>query len=133
MMEEIVKRGEYQALFSDPEAFEEAMKGYMGMFDREVFDCILVFDKASSMFAAVLADRFKRPVIFDVKDVSKGNKILIMADSLGDGQCLKKVAEAVEAQGGEVLRIGCIVEKASEGARKSKLLRPYPFEALVLC
>ena len=128
-----MKRGDYQALFSDSEAFEEALKGYMGMFDREVFDCILVFDKASSMFAAVLADRFKRPVIFGVKDVSKGNKVLIMVDSLGDGQFLRKTAEAVEAQGGQVLRIGCIVEKASEGARKSKLLRPYPFEALVLC
>ncbi len=131
-MEEIVKRGDYQALFSDSEAFEEAMKGYMGMFDREVFDAILVSDKASSMFAAVLADRFKKCLIFDPKDVCKGCKVLIMADSLGDGQCLKRTAEAVEAQGGEVLRIGCIVEKASEGARKSKLLRPYPFEALVL-
>ncbi len=132
MMEEIVKKGDYLALFTDAGAFEEALKGYMGMFDREVFDYILVSDKASSMFAAVLADRFKRLLIFDVKDVSKGNKILIMADSLGDGQCLKKTAEAVEAQGGEVLRIGCIVERSSEGARKSKLLRPYPFEALVL-
>ena len=131
MIEEIVKKGEYLALFSDTEAFEEALKGYMGMFDREVFDCFLVSDKASSMFAAVLADRFKKPIIFDAKDVSEGNKVLVMADSLGDGQCLKKTAEAVEAQGGEVLRIGCIIERSSEGARKSKLLRPYPFEALV--
>ena len=131
-MEDIVKRGDYLALFSDAGAYEETMKGYMGMFDREVFDVILVSDKASSMFAAVLADRFKKCLIFDPKDVCKGCKVLIMADSLGDGQCLKKTAEAVEAQGGEVLRIGCIVEKSSEGARKSKLLRPYPFEALVL-
>ncbi len=131
-MEEIVKKGKYLALFSDTGAYEQAMKGYMGMFDREVFDAILVSDKASSMFAAVLADRFKKCLIFDPKDVCKGCKVLIMADSLGDGQCLKRTAEAVEAQGGEVLRIGCIVEKASEGARKSKLLRPYPFEALVL-
>ncbi len=131
-MEEIVKKGNYLALFSDAGAYEQAMKGYMGMFDREVFDAILVSDKASSMFAAVLADRFKKCLIFDPKDVCKGCKVLIMADSLGDGQCLKRTAEAVEAQGGEVLRIGCIVEKASEGARKSKLLRPYPFEALVL-
>ncbi len=131
-MEDIVKKGDYLALFSDAGAYEEAVKGYMGMFDREVFDVILVSDKASSMFAAVLADRFKKCLIFDPKDVCKGCKVLIMADSLGDGQCLKKTAEAVEAQGGEVLRIGCIVEKSSEGARKSKLLRPYPFEALVL-
>ncbi len=131
-MEEIVKKGNYLALFSDAGAYEQAMKGYMGMFDREVFDAILVSDKASSMFAAVLADRFKKCLIFDPKDVCKGCKVLIMADSLGDGQCLKRTAEAVEAQGGEVLRIGCIVEKVSEGARKSKLLRPYPFEALVL-
>lgn len=131
-MEEIVKKGNYLALFSDAGAYEQAMKGYMGMFDREVFDAILVSDKASSMFAAVLADRFKKCLIFDSKDVCKGCKVLIMADSPGDGQCLKKTAEAVEAQGGEVLRIGCIVEKASEGARKSKLLRRYPFEALVL-
>ncbi len=132
-MEEIVKRGDYQALFSDSEAFEEALKGYMGMFDREVFDYILVFDKASSMFAAVLADRFKRPVIYDVNDVSKGNKVLIMVDSLGDGQFLRKTAEAVVAQGGQVLRIVCSVEMASEGARGSRRLRPDPCVALVRC
>ncbi len=129
-MEDIVKGGDLEKLVADSAALKEAVEGFMAMFDREVYDCILATDKVSSMFAAVIADRMGRCVVLSPEDVGK-RRTIIMSDSLGDGKSLKECAERIESEGGEVLRIGCIVERKDEGARKSKIIRPYPFEALV--
>ncbi len=102
----------------------------MAMFDREVYDCILATDRVSSMFAAVVADRMGRSVVLSPDKVGK-RRAIIISDSLGNGQFLRECAEIIGDDGGEVIRIGCIVEKKDEGARKSKILRGYPFEALV--
>lgn len=130
MIEDIVKGGDLELLIADSSAFKEAVNGFMAMFDREVYDCILVNDRISGMFAAVLADRMNSCIVSSPEKVGN-RRAIIMSDSLGDGQSLKACAEKVESAGGEILRIGCIVERKDEGARKSKILRPYPFEALV--
>ena len=130
MIDDLVKNGDLEGILADADAFKEAVKGFTGMFDREVFDCFLVSDKVSGMFAAIMADKLNVTLVSSPAKVGK-RKAIIMADSLGDGTALKKCVEEIEANGGEVLRIGCIYEKSSEGARKSKILRGYPFEALV--
>ncbi|MBR6911060.1 MAG: hypothetical protein IKN41_04300 [Candidatus Methanomethylophilaceae archaeon] len=129
-MRDIVKNGRLEELVSDLALFKETVDGFMAMFDREVYDCILATDRISSMFAAVIADRMGRCVVLSPDAIGK-RRVIIMSDSLGNGQSLKECAERIESEGGEVLRIGCIVERKEEGARKSKILRPYPFEALV--
>jgi adenine/guanine phosphoribosyltransferase-like PRPP-binding protein len=82
------------------------------------------------MFAAIVADRMGRCVVMSPDKVGK-HTALIVSDSLGDGQALKAAVGVIESNGGSVIRIGCIVERKDEGARKSRVLRGYPFEALV--
>ena len=130
MINDIVRSGDLERLIEDADAFKEAIGGFMAMFDREVYDCILATDRVSCMFAAVVADRMNSCIVTSSEKVGE-RRAVIMADSLGSGQALKECAERIEAAGGEVIRIGCIVERKDEGARKSKILRAYPFEALV--
>jgi len=115
---------------ADPDALKETVCGFMGMLDREIYDCILATDRVAAMFAAIVADRMGSCVVQSPERVGK-RKAVIMSDSLGNGQFLKECIQMIEAEGGEVIRIACIVEKKDEGARKSKILRGYPFEALV--
>ena len=103
----------------------------MGMFDREIFDCIVTCKGTSSMFAAIMADRLNSSVLIGTEGIAKGTKVIVIMDELRSGECAKKLITGIEAKGGEVIRIGFISEIVSEGARKNKILRGYPFEALV--
>ncbi|MBO5547212.1 MAG: hypothetical protein J5920_00435 [Candidatus Methanomethylophilaceae archaeon] len=131
MIDDIVRTGGSRKLFEDPEALKEAVKGFMGMFDREIFDCIVTCKGMSSMFAAIMADRLNSSVLIGTEGITKGTKVIVIMDELRSGECAKKLITGIEAKGGEVIRIGFISEIVSEGARKSKILRGYPFEALV--
>ena len=132
MMKDRVESGRLQDILADEGTFKEAMDGLMGMFDREIFDRILTNNSVAGMLATALADKLHTTVLLDDGKISKGEKVVIIADSLGNGVELKSIVDFIESRGAEVIRIGCIVEKESEGARKSKILRGYPFEALVV-
>lgn len=130
MIEDIISKGDYSGILADPEAFKEAMAGLMGMFDREIFDCILTEEGAAGMLAAALADRLHSCVVTDASKVKDGSKAVLFFAELKDGQRTKSIIEELESRNVEVVRIGYMAEIESEGARKSRIIRRYPFEAL---
>ena len=135
MPSEIKSVDELPLLFSNQSGFAAAIKDFVGMFDREIYD-ILIFDgKYSAMVAGILADRMHKCVL-DAKKLTdstlahKGNAIIV-SDVLEKGDEQLELIKRVESFGCKVIRVGFIVEDGSFGARKSKILRKYPFEALI--
>lgn len=77
-----------------------------------------------------LADRLQSCVVTDASKVRDGSKAVLFFTELKDGQRTKSVIEVLETRNVEVVRVGYIAEIESEGARKSRIIRRYPFEAL---
>jgi adenine phosphoribosyltransferase len=88
---------------------------YKGGFPGET-----VFEDAGDKVLEMPADKVK-----------KGMKVVIMCDVLATGRSTAAMVRMVERMGGKVVRIGYIAELTSFGARKSKILKGYPFEALL--
>ncbi|MBO4568408.1 MAG: adenine phosphoribosyltransferase [Candidatus Methanomethylophilaceae archaeon] len=145
---------EFSSLLSDKCAFDMAMEGFIGMFDREIFDAVVCTESYGGMFGTAVAMALKKPVITvrykggfpgetvfeDAGDkvlempadkVKRGMKVVIMCDVLATGRSTAAMIRMVERMGGKVVRIGYIAELTSFGARKSKILKGYPFEALL--
>lgn len=77
-----------------------------------------------------LADRLHSCVVTDASKVRDGSKAVLFFAELKDGQRTKSVIEELESRNVEVVRVGYIAKIESEGARKSRIIRRYPFEAL---
>ncbi len=145
---------EFSSLLSDKCAFDMAMAGFMGMFDREVFDAVVCTESYGGMFGAAVARALKKPVVTvrykggfpgdticgDAGDkvlempadkIRDGMKVVIICDVLATGKSTAAMIRMVERMGGTVIRVGYIAELTSFGARKSKILKGYPFEALL--
>jgi adenine/guanine phosphoribosyltransferase-like PRPP-binding protein len=64
------------------------------------------------------------------KVLKQGWRTVLFTDVLTDGQAELGLIKMIEDAGCKVLRIGFIAEDASFNARKSKVLKGYPFEAV---
>lgn len=122
-------------LLSDPDACSKSIAGFMGMFDREIFDKIVCCGKLSPIVSGALAAKLGKPVVM-AKDmsggaISAGMKVVVICDALRGGDCVLSIIRSLEGAGAKVVRVGFIAELTECGARKSKVLRKYPFEALV--
>ena len=145
---------ELSPLLSDKCAFDAAMKGFMDMFDREVFDAVVCTESYGGMFGTALARTLGKPVVTvrykggfpgdticgDAGDkvlempwdrIKQGMKVVVICDVLATGRSTAAIIRMVERMGGTVLRVGYIAELSSFGARKNKVLKGYPFEALL--
>ena len=141
-------------LMADPEAFSKLCESFTGMFDREVYDSIVFTGGYSGVLAGMISTKMDKPVIMagykgdlpgDVLEedadgktvvISKGAiragmKVVVMCDVLDTGKASAALARLIESAGGEVIRFGYIAEIAEGGARKSKIIRRYPFEAFM--
>ena len=128
---------EIPCVLADPEGLGSVVDGFMEMFDREVFDCIIASGRYSGIIAGVIASRMGRGVIAADTDGSlcrkalrQGWKTVVFSDILTDGQAELDIIKTIEDAGCKVIRIGFIVEDTSFNARKSKVLKKYPFEAV---
>ncbi|MBR6204091.1 MAG: hypothetical protein IKQ60_03380 [Candidatus Methanomethylophilaceae archaeon] len=54
---------DFTRLLSDKDGFEAAMKGFKGMFDREVFDAFVSTESYAGMFAGALSQMLGKPLI----------------------------------------------------------------------
>ena len=137
---------ELSPLLSDKCAFDAAMKGFMDMFDREVFDAVVCTESYGGMFGKpVVTVRYKGgfpgdTICGDAGDkvlempwdrIRQGMKVVVICDVLATGRSTAAIIRMVERMGGTVLRIGYIAVLSSFGARKNKVLKGYPFEALL--
>lgn len=134
MVNDLKSYSELPELFSDKEGFASAVKELYGMFDREVYDIIVYSGKYSGILAGTLAGKMGTSVV-DASDVSDstipGNgKAIVMCDCLRDGKEQLELIQDIESRGCRVIRVGFVVEDTGCGARKSKILKKYPFEAL---
>jgi len=141
-------------LMADPGTFSKICDVFTGMFDREIYDSIVFTGGFSGVLAGVISAKMGKPVIMagykgDIpgevmeedadgktvvlpKDsVKQGMKVVIFCDVLDTGKASAALARLVEKAGGEVIRFGYIAEIAEGGARKSKIIRRYPFEAFM--
>ena len=148
---------DFTRLLSDKDGFEAAMKGFKGMFDREVFDAFVSTESYAGMFAGALSQMLGKPLIpvkyeggfpgtvvseacpktsgctrveMRPRCIAPGTRVVIMADVLATGKTTSSMIRLIESQGGTVVRIGYIAELADHGARKNKVLKGYPFECL---
>ena len=122
----------------DREKLSAAVKGFLGMFDREIYDMAICIGTYSTFFAGTVCDKTKKAALVCSnpecigKKISPGMKTVIFSDVLTDGQDVLSVIRSVEKAGGSVIRLGFIAEDSSKGARKARVLRGYPFEALTV-
>ena len=148
---------DFTRLLADRNGFEEAMKEFLGMFDREVFDAFVCSESFAGMFATALAQKLGKAVVtvrteggFPGTVVSErcvnssgssriemrpgcvrpGMKVIVMGDVLATGRTTSAMIRLVENQGGKVIRVGYIAELTEYGARKNRVLKRYPFECL---
>ena len=135
MIHDLKSESDLPSLFSDREGYSSAVKELCGMFDREVYDIIVYSGKYSGILAGSLADRMGTCVVeasgVSASTVPKGGKAIMMCDCLKDGKEQLEIIQNVESHGCKVIRTGFVIEDTSCGARKSKILKKYPFEALV--
>ena len=124
-------------VLADPEGLGSVVDGFMEMFDREVFDCIIASGQYSGVIAGVIASKMGRGVIAADKDgnlcskaLKQGWRTVLFTDVLTDGQAELGLIKMIEDAGCKVIRIGFIAEDTSFDARKSKVLKGYPFEAV---
>jgi len=141
-------------LMADPEVFSKLCETFTGMFDREIYDSIVFTGGYSGVLAGIISAKMGKPVIMagykgDIpgqvmeedadgktvvlsKDaIRPGMKVVIFCDVLDTGKASAALARLIEKAGGEVIRFGYIAEISEGGARKSKIIRKYPFEAFI--
>ena len=141
-------------LMADPEVFSKLCETFTGMFDREIYDSIVFTGGYSGVLAGIISAKMGKPVIMagykgDIpgqvmeedadgktvvlsKDaIRPGMKVVIFCDVLDTGKASAALARLIEKAGGEVIRFGYIAEILEGGARKSKIIRKYPFEAFI--
>ena len=127
------ERWDLSCIIETPDGLEKAVNGFMGMFDREIFDSFVLLGPVSSVIAAVTASKLGKGVILAERaeiHVKKGMKIIITADFLASGKEIKELIERLERLGATVIRLGFVAELPKYEARKNKVLRGYPFESL---
>lgn len=136
MIPEDVKSSEdLPALFADPEGYATALKDFVGMFDREIYDVIVFCGTYSGPIAGSVASKMNK-CILNASEVSaetlKGKeKAILVCDELKSGESQLKLIQKMESLGCKVIRAGFVIERTACGARKSKILKKYPFEALI--
>jgi adenine/guanine phosphoribosyltransferase-like PRPP-binding protein len=137
MVADVKAREDVKFLFSDPKGMEDAVNGFMGMFDREVFDAVVADGMYGCAMAGVIAAKLGRGFIASCHGkvpaaaVKKGMKVVVICSGLTDGKDVLDIIHDAESKGVTVLRAGFVFEDLSAGARKSKVLKGCPFEALV--
>lgn len=133
--EDVKSSKDLPALFADPEGFAAALKDSIGMFDREIYDVVIFCGVYSGPIAGCVASKMNK-CILNASEVSaetlKGKeKAVLICDELRDGESQLKFIQKIESLGCKVIRTGFVVERTACGARKSKILKKYPFEALI--
>jgi len=126
--------GDLAVLFSTEEGCSSAIKELFGMFDREVYDVLVHSGRYSAVLAGALANKMGRCVV-DASDVSSetirsDSKAILLCDMLADGQEQLDLIQRIESLGCRVIRVGFVIEDTACGARKARILRKYPFEAM---
>ena len=125
-------------LFADPEGFKSVVDEFVSMFDREVFDCIVSRGPRGHAIAGILANKFGSGLVcagmknkFCKDSLKSGWTVVVICDTLENGEKQLDLIQKIEECGCKVIRVGFISEQTSFGARKSKILRKYPFEAVI--
>lgn len=122
-------------LLSDTGRFAETMDALLGMFDREVFDYMAASGPRAAAFAGALCDRLRKPLIL-IGDgdgsVIAGRRAVVLMDTLREGKRELDIVRELESKGGQVIRIGFLQEETAYGARRNKVLKGYPFEAVLV-
>ncbi len=125
-------------LMADPEGLGFVVKEFTGMFDREVFDCIIASGRYGHVIAGIMASKLGKGVVcvndgcnFCSKALKSGWKVVVMCDLFDDGKKTFELVQKLESLGCTVIRIGFIIEDTRCGGRKSKILKKYPFEAAI--
>ena len=137
MIPEINDVRKISCVMADSEEFEAVVKEFIGMFDREIFDCIIASGPYGQILGGILADRLKSGIIvadesnsFCKKAVKNGWKVVIVTDKFEDGKKELELIQSLEGCGCKVIRVGFVAELTSCGGRKSKILKKYPYEAV---
>jgi len=137
MIPEIDDVKKVACVLADPEGFKSVTDEFIGMFDREIFDCIITSGRYGHLFGGILADNLNSCVVcaddsnnFCKKSLKSGWKVIIVGETLEDGTKQLDLIQKIESCECNVIRVGFISEQKSFGARKSKILRKYPFEAV---
>ncbi len=125
-------------VFASEDGMKSVIDGFYSMFDREVFDCIVSCGGYSDVIAGAIAEKMNHGVVkvqmdnrFCVKSLKSGWKVVIFADVLENGEMELDLIQKLEAEGCKVLKLGFIAEDTGAGARKSKILKKYPFESII--
>ena len=129
---------EIPCLLADPEGFQSLIKEFVSMFDREVFDCIITTGRQGHVLGGILANKMNSGIVcakydnsFCKKSLKSGWNVVIIADTLENGEKQLDLIKKVEECGCNVIKVGFVSEQTSFGARKSRILRKYPFEAAI--
>ena len=129
------ERWDLSCIIETSGGLEKAVGGFMGMFDREIFDSFVVLGPVSSAIAAAAAYKLGKGMILaeraDIR-IKKGMKVIVAADFLASGKEIKELIGRLEGLGAAVIRLGFVAELPKYEARKNKVLRGYPFESLAV-
>jgi len=133
MMEDVIASSGPKGLMGDQAAYDEALEALCSMFDREIFESIFSKGEVSGALAKDLGGKLSKRTVSDISLVQEGDRMIVISDCLGTGFDIKALIEDIESHGAEVIRMAFIAERTSDGARKNRVLRGYPFESLSEC
>jgi orotate phosphoribosyltransferase len=120
-------------LFQQPDRAEEAMAEVVGRLANEIeagrldFDLVVGPAMGGILPAFVVAKALGLPAIFTERDdeqkmslrrgfeIRPGQKILIVEDVVTTGKSSGESARAIEAAGGHVLALACVVDRRAKG------------------
>ena len=124
------------SLLADSGLFAESIDGFLSMFDREVFDKIICCGGTSNVVSGALAYKLRKGVLsadaITTENLPAGTRVIVVADVLTSGERARSFVQSLMDRSVNVVRLGFIAEISEFGARKNKVLRKYPFEALVV-
>ena len=117
-----------ECILTDPKKLREAAAAMVSMFDREIFDYVVVSDSAGAVLGSIVARDLKSGIVLPCMDVP-GGKCIVVGFDLGDGKKVKKQTDKIREKGGTIVKMGFFQEEASLNTRKT-LFRGIPVESV---
>ncbi len=143
-------------VLTNPDGFRLAVDEFMRILEDTEFDLIAGIEARGFVFGAPLAYEFGKPLVLVRKkgklpretvsqsykleygtaeieihrdDIKKGQKVVLIDDILATGGTFEAAVRLIEKQGGEVVKILCLVEL--EGLNGRDNLKKYDVKSLV--
>ena len=112
----------------DGKVLAETSRSMTSMFDREIFDYVVVSDSGGIALGSAIALNLKRGLVLPCMEVPKG-KCIVVGFDLGDGQKVKKQTDKIKEVGGTIVKMGFFQEEKALNTRKT-LFKGIPVESL---